>query len=374
MSKIRVVFCLDNMRIGGTELNAVRTAERLDKARFDLRVVTLQKDGPLLARYERAGIPVRHLPIPGLHSPGTVRQGIRLARWLRKERIEVFHSHDVYCNIFGAPFAWCAGIRAIIESRRWWDSLPRPGLRFANRLACRFASCVVANSPSVARLVEVADGIPRSRIQVIPNFVEERAFESMETAKRAELLKKFGIPPDAIIVGVIARLAPVKDHATLLEAGSILCERWPDVYYLLVGDGESRQDLMAKAGNLGLGHRVVFAGQQPHEPNLHHVFDISVLCSRDEAFPNTVIEAMAAGTPVVATAVGGVPDAIEDGVTGRLVPVSDPGHLATVLEELLARRDQREALGAAGRARARERYTPNQALSELEALYQRLVA
>ncbi len=119
---------------------------------------------------------------------------------------------------------------------------------------------------------------------------------------------------------------------------------------------------------------MVFAGQQPHEPNLHQLFDVSVLCSRNEAFPNTVIEAMAAGTPVVATAVGGVPDAIEDGVTGRLVRVSDPGHLATVLEELLLSPDVREALGAAGRARARERYMPNRALSELETLYQRLVA
>ena len=241
-------------------------------------------------------------------------------------------------------------------------------------LAYRFADCVVANSPSVARLVEQADGVPPSRIQVIPNFVEESAFEPLGEAERSSLLGKFGIPADAIIVGVIARLAPVKDHATLLEAAALLRERWPDVWYLLVGDGESRGDLMAKARDLGLGDRVVFAGQQPHEPNLHHLFDVSVLCSRNEAFPNTVIEAMAAGTPVVATAVGGVPDAIEDGVTGRLVRASDPGHLATVLEELLASPDVRQALGAAGRARARERYMPSRALSELEMLYQRLVA
>jgi glycosyltransferase involved in cell wall biosynthesis len=160
----------------------------------------------------------------------------------------------------------------------------------------------------------------------------------------------------------------------LLKAASLLRERWPDVWYLLVGDGESRADLIAEACDLGLGDRVVFAGQQPHEPNLHHLFDVSVLCSRNEAFPNTVIEAMAAGTPVVATAVGGVPDAVEDGVTGRLVRASDPDQLAGVLEELLADPGVCQSLGAAGQACARDRYVPSRALSELEALYERLIA
>lgn len=373
-NQIRVVFCLDNMRIGGTELNAVRTAEGLDRDRFDIRVVTLQQDGPLRARYDQAGIPVLHLPIANLYGPSTLRQGLRLRRMLSREKIDVFHSHDVYCNIFGGPWARMAGVPAVIESRRWWDSLPRPSLRIANRMAYRWAHCVVANSPAVANLVEHVDGVDRDRIAIIPNFVDEQAFDPLDPAERSRLRERLGVPLDATVVGMIARLAPVKDHSSLLKAMSMLHPRLPDVWCVLVGDGESRHALGREAEALGIGHRVAFAGAQPHHPNLNHLFDVAVLCSRNEGFPNSVVEAMAAGTPVVATAVGGVPDAIDDGVTGRLVPVSNPAALASAIEELVQRPDTARALGAAGQAYARVRHASAEVLGQLGALYHRLLS
>jgi glycosyltransferase involved in cell wall biosynthesis len=369
---IRVVFCISNLDIGGTELNAVRTAERLDRSRFAVQVVALQAAGPLRARYEEAGIPVRHTPIPNLFSARTVREGIRLAGWLRREAIDVFHSHDVYGNIFGAPWARVAGVPAVVESRRWWGSVPRKGLLTINRFTYRCAHCVTANSPSIARLLVDTDGISPERVRVIPNFVDESAFEPMPEADRRGFLTAFGVPSDGLVVGVVARLAEVKDHATLLQAVALLRPRWPKLWVLLVGDGESRLSLQAEVERLGLQDRTVFAGHQPHSPNLHSLFDVSVLCSVDEAFPNSVIEAMAAGRPVVATAVGGVPDAVVPGVTGLLVRPAAAEELASALDDVLASPDLGREMGAAGQARAREHHSEGTVVASLEALYEEL--
>jgi glycosyltransferase involved in cell wall biosynthesis len=346
----------------------------MDRSRFALQVVALQPTGPLRARYEQLGVPVTYVPIPNLFSPRTVLEGFRLARWLRREAIDVFHSHDVYCNIFGAPWARVAGVPAVVESRRWWGSVPRKGLLTINRLTYRCAHCVTANSPSIARLLVEVDRVSSNRVRVVPNFVDDGAFEPMSEANRRAFLTELGVPSDARVVGVVARLAAVKDHATLLQAVALLRPRWPKLWVVLVGDGETRDSLQADAARLGIHDRVIFAGHQPHNPNLHSLFEISVLCSVDEAFPNSVIEAMAAARPVVATAVGAVPDAVVPGVTGLLVPRAAPRELALALEEILESPDLGLAMGAAGQARAREHYSERPAVASLEALYEELVS
>ena len=368
-ASIRVAFCISSLDIGGTELNAVRSAERLNPSRFAVQVIALQPSGPLRARYEEAGIPVWPMPISALFSFQTITQGLRLARWLKRERIQVFHSHDIYSNIFGATWARLVGVPVVIQSRRWWGSVPRMGLLALNRYTYRLAHCVTTNSPSVARLLEFEDGVPRGRIRVIPNFVDDSAFEPMAEAKRRDFLTAFGIPPDAAVVGIIARLAAVKDHLTLLRAVGLLRPRWPRLRVLLVGDGECRGSLEAEANLLGIQDIVVFAGHQPHVPNLHSLFDVSVLCSVDEAFPNSVVEAMAAGRPVVATAVGGIPDAVESGITGLLVRPGAPEELAHALDELLRNPELAGRLGRTGREWAREHYAEQTVIAALEALY-----
>jgi glycosyltransferase involved in cell wall biosynthesis len=165
----------------------------------------------------------------------------------------------------------------------------------------------------------------------------------------------------------------VKDHATLLQAAARLAPRWPELRVVLVGDGECRHALESVARTLGLERRVHFAGRLPNEPNLHHLFDVSVLCSVSEGFPNSIVEAMAAARPVVATNVGGVADAVTDGETGLLVPPSNPERLAATIDELLLDPARRRALGAAARERARSRYRAAAVVASLEALYDRLL-
>ena len=137
--RIRVVFCIDNMGIGGTELNAVRTAERLDRSRFELSVVCLQQDGPLLARCQQNSIPVLSLALGSLHGAAMLRHRRRLKQYLASEQIDIVHRHDFYSNIFSTLWARAARRPAVVASRRWLDDVPRPLLRTANRYAYRFA-------------------------------------------------------------------------------------------------------------------------------------------------------------------------------------------------------------------------------------------
>ena len=370
---IRVVYCIDNMQVGGTELNAVRTAERLDRRRFSISVVCIRDSGPLMARYKDAGITVHSFPMTSLMGPGALQQAVRLVRLFQSERTDIVHSHDAYTSVFATLCARIAGVRGVIASRRSWYSPHLQGrILRANRVAYRFAHRVVGNSPSVSRLVESEGGVSASRIVTIPNFLDEESFEPLPAPERRRMLGELGVPEGAFVVGIIARLSPVKDHGPLLRAIASLRDRIPAVHCVLVGDGPEHASIEALASTLGIRDIVHLAGERTQPPNLHGLFDVSVLCSTTEAFPNSVLEAMAAARPVVATDVGGTPDAVHEGTTGLLVRPSDPSRLADAILRLYQEPALRAKLGNAARAAARAGYSADAVIGQVEALYTRL--
>jgi glycosyltransferase involved in cell wall biosynthesis len=361
----RVGYCIDSFEVGGTELNAVRTVEALDRRRFQVTVFHLHETGPLRPRYEALGLQLLHLPIGRLYSPRTATAGVRFLRLLRREGIEVVHTHDLYTNIFAAPWARLAGCR-VIASRRWLDAVPRAGLVPLNRWSYRFAHRVVVNSSRAARLMVDTEGLPAARVVELPNFLEERAFHHVAAEVRSARRHSWGLPQGAFVIGTVARLTPVKNHAMVLRALQRLDE---DVHLVLIGAGPSRRALEELAKELHVEGRVHFTGQLVEAENLHQFFDVSVLCSRSEGFPNAVIEALAAGCPVVATPVGGIPEVIIDRHTGLLVPLDQPEALAARVEELRRDAALRERLSEAGAARARCNYHQTVVIAKLETLY-----
>jgi glycosyltransferase involved in cell wall biosynthesis len=361
------------MQVGGTELNALRTAERLDRRRFSISVVCIRDSGPLMARYKDAGIPVHTFPMRSLLGLEAMQQAVRLVRHFRRERADVVHSHDAYTSVYGTLCARLAGVPGVIASRRSWYSPHLQGrILRANRMAYRFAHRVLANSPSVSRLVETESGVPASRIVMIPNFLDPQAFEPISPGDRRRMLDEMGVPEGAFVVGIVARLSPVKDHATLLRAIASLREQIPALHCVLIGEGSERSAIEALADSLGIRDIVHLGGERTQPPNLHGLFDVSVLCSTSEAFPNSVLEAMAASRPVVATDVGGTPDAIRQGTTGLLVRPSDPSRLADAILRLYNEPALRTKLGNAGCAAARAGYSADAVISQVEALYSRL--
>lgn len=347
----------------------MRTAEALDPERIELSVLHLQTHGPLRSRYERLGVRMTHIPIPSLYSPRSILQGFRAAALLRRWNIDVVHTHDLYTNIFMVPWARLLTRCSIVASRRWWYVAPRPELVTANHWSCSLAHRILANSSGVARLLADAEGVSAKKVVEVPNFLSEEAFSTIDDAGRRAQLAAWGVPEGAFVVGIVARLQPVKNHELLLNALARLDSRF---HAVLIGDGPSRVPLEAMARRLGIEPRVHFAGEVVSAQNLHRCFDVSVLCSHSESFPNSVIEAMAASRAVVATPVGGVMDAVKDGTTGLLVPVDDPSELARTLQMLEDDAELRSRLGESSRRFVREKFGQEVVIEKLSGLYESL--
>jgi L-malate glycosyltransferase len=366
---MRVAFCIDNMNVGGTELNAVRTAEQLLARGVELRVFSLSREGPVLERYAALGVPVHFLPIGSLYGREAVVRGRELAGIVRREGVRVVHAHDFYSNIFAGPWARLAGA-AFIASRRWWEGPDRRLQRWANRCSYVLANRVLANSPGVAELLTRRERVAARSVVVVPNFLDAEAFRPPPPGWLEAFAAELRLPAQRLVVGVVASLQPIKDHGTLLRAIAALAPHWPTLHAVLVGaDAGSRGELEALVEGLGITDRVRFAGLRPATPSPHHLFDIAALTSVSEGLPNSLLEAMAAGRPVVATAVGAVPDIVEHGSTGLLVAPRAPEQLAAALAALLAAPSRREQYGAAGRNRALERHGVEAALQPLLEAY-----
>lgn len=369
---IRVAFCVDSMESsGGTELNAVRTAEAIDPSRVALTVFAMRPDGPMRERYAAAGVRVIGTPpVRTLVAPTTARQAWRLARILREHGIDVVHTHDVYTNWFVGVAARLAG-RPLLTSKRWVGG--RRGHLLLNRIAYRMSHRVLANSVAVARTLVVDDGVARERVAVVPNFVEDAAFADLSDADRRAVRDAWGFPSGSPVVGCVARLRPEKGQAVLLRAAARLIERFPTMVVALVGDGPEETRLRALATELGIAGRVCFAGHRPNRPNPHQLFDVSVLASDHEGFPNTVVEAMAAGRPVLASDVGGIPDAVDHGVTGLLTRPGDSAAVADALARLLGDPAEAGRMGSAGRATAWARFRTTTVIDRLTEVYTSLL-
>ena len=368
---IHVVFSIDTMSIGGTEMNALRSAAQLDRTKFRVTVVTLRGEGPLTQRYAEIGVRVERFPIFNLYGPATVRQAIRLAQFFRRERVSVVHCHDQYSNFFSVVSARLADVPVIIASKRWLHSTLV--YRVANAVGFRLSSRVLANSPAVARSLEREDRLRADQVVVLPNFVDDAAFAPPSDAQRAEWRRELDLRDGDRVVGIVASLLPIKDHATLLRSASILRTRWPELRIVVVGDGPMRSSLETLAESLGVSGLVRFAGLRPQTPSFHHLFEISVLCSTSEGFPNTLVEAMAAGKPIVATDVGGVRDAVRHEENGLLVAAQDPEALSVAIDVLLSNPERARDMGAWGLRRAREEFGARVVIGSLERLYEQLL-
>lgn len=228
--------------------------------------------------------------------------------------------------------------------------------------------------PSAAIATKVrAEGRGAAEITIVPNGVDLDRFSPHRSSQEtAELRASLGIPLDAFLIGVVARLEPEKGHRYLLEALPAIVEAVPNAWLLLVGEGSQTDALRAQAGSLppAARERVVIAGFQTDVEAVTQALDVAVLPSLREAQGLALLEAMAARRPVVASAVGGIPETIRDGVDGLLVPSADPDALATAVVRLARDAQLRERLAASGRRRVEDRFSVTVSVSRVEAIYE----
>jgi glycosyltransferase involved in cell wall biosynthesis len=243
-----------------------------------------------------------------------------------------------------------------------------------DRLFLRSTSSIVALSESHARYLEHVDNIPPEKITIIENGIVPALYENPDVDKISSLRRDLALPEESKVVIMVAGLRPEKAHEALLQAASRLVPDRPDLRYLLVGDGPRRQELEQMAHRLNLRRSVAFVGERSDIPDLLNLADLLVLPSYAavETLPLSVMEAMAAGVPVIASRVGSVPDMIEDGVNGRLISPGSAEDLASAITELIDNEPLARAMASAARRTVHEKYTRGQMVDKYSTLIERL--
>lgn len=364
----RVALFLDGLGRGGTERHTVRLANALHHSgQADVWVGCLDTHGAFRNELVIPEDRVLAFPLPAFHHPTGLAQIVRFTARARREGWNVLHGQDFYGNVM------CAAAKAVLRrprlvvSRRYEVRDETRLHRLGEGAAYRLADAVVFNSPSVSHRLVAEGRVREHQRAVIPNGIEIDRFRRPGTG--GETLPRNG----GRRIGIVARLAEIKDHATLVRALPRVVSRFPDLEVVLVGDGPERPALESLARSLGVATRLTLVGDQDDVVPWLRSFDVATLTSRNESSPNAVLEYMAAGLPIVATGVGGIPDLVRDGVEASLVPPGDPEALAEALLAVLSDPLMAGAMAAAARQRV-ESFSVEAMLGRTLDLYRGLLA
>jgi glycosyltransferase involved in cell wall biosynthesis len=341
---------LHTLGVGGAEVLAARLARQLGGA-YRFIFFCLDALGTLGDELRADGFPVRVLGRrPGLDG----RCAWHLGSLLRRERIDLLHAHQ-YTPFFYAltsRFLYRTPPVLFTEHGRHAPDYPRRKRILANRLLLRRRDRVVGVGEAVRRALIDNEGIPPARVEVIYNGIDLAPFQGGRDG-RESVRREFGCGPNDFAIIQVARLDYLKDHATALRTFAEILSHRPDARLILVGEGPERTPIEVAIRRLGLGAHVRLLGLRKDVARLLFAADLFLLTSISEGIPLTVIEAMAAGLPVVSTRVGGVPEVVEEGRTGLLAPSGDAAALAGQVVRLAGDAALRQRMGHFGRDRAR---------------------
>jgi glycosyltransferase involved in cell wall biosynthesis len=370
--RVPVVEVLATGGVGGAQQHVASLVERLDRARFVPHVVALS-DGPAVRRIEAAGVPVTVL-----HDRNDESAIAALTALLADLAPAVVHGHMYRAEVVAT--------QAVLRAAA--DGLPRPFLVstvHSSRVRRAPERALLARlTPEMDRLIAVSESIAAkirregrrgAPVVVVPNGVDLGQPPDPSVSRRLKV--ELGLPPDAPCVGVIARIEPEKGHPTLLAAWPRVLAAEPEARLLIVGEGSQQvrlHDSAAQLGLLGPSPRVLFTGRRDDVAAILAVLDVAVLPSYREAQGISLLEAMALARPIVASAVGGIPEFVTDGQTGLLVPPRDPAALAGALLRVLADRGLAARLGRNARELVREHYCLDHMVRRVEELYEEGIA
>ncbi len=356
---VRLLLVVDSLEVGGAERHVVDLAVALAREGYEV-TVACSIAGGLSEPLEEANVPVRQLLDKLVKRRVSVAFARELRRLIREELFDLVHAH-IYASAAAATIAVLGtGVPLVVteHTEALWQGRRE---RWASRAIFRRAQHIIAVSGAIRRRLIERDAVPPERITVIHNAV----------------IPAPDAPPGALpeglrkgpLVGVVARLQPEKGVADFLKAAARVCAAFPEARFLVAGDGPLREVLLALAERLGVDGRVRFLGYRADARALIGLLDVLVVPSLTEGTPLIVLEAMAAGVPVVASAVGGIPDQIRHDMEGLLVPAGDPAALGDALLELLQDPARARSLGEAGRRRAECEFSHATMVRRIEAVY-----
>jgi glycosyltransferase involved in cell wall biosynthesis len=362
-----VVYVIASMIVGGTQTHLLQVFRVLDRARWRPHLFCLRDGGALLDAARALDVDVTTFGMRGtLKHPADVVALLRMAAKLRSARPDVVHAYLLRGNFCGAVAARLAGVPAVITSKRGLHRPDSAAERAAVRVSNRLSDVVIGNSPAVlefTREVEPPFGAP---MEMIPSGIDVERFLGATCSDLREDLRLGDRPT----VGTAITWRPRKGYRMLFEAFAAVRRECPDAVLLVAGVDRLEGDPDELAAALGIRDAVMPLGRRDDMPNVLATMDVFVLPSESEGMSNALLEAMSMQLPVVATAVGGNPVVVEEGVSGFLVEYPDSRALARRILELLRSRELRERVASAARARVVERYSAAAMVRSIEGLYE----
>jgi len=369
--RVKVLYVFAALPVGGAEEVLITEVEGLDKTRFDPLVCVLSEKGPVGERIENRGFLV-----VALHRMKHHRFDHRiirdLYRLIKTEKVDVVHTHLYDGNKYGRLAAGLARVPCLIS--HYHNVYPRRRTKYhlINWILSYLNDRIIAVSQAVKESVVSYDRISARKIQVIYNGIDLSNFKG--DFKGSEVRQKFGVKPEDFLIGVVARLEEQKGHMYLFRALRQLIPDFPQIKVLIVGDGTLRPVLEAKVMEMGLSEQVLFAGTQKDIPEILAALDLFILPSLWEGFSLALLEALAMGNPVIATAVGGASEVIRSGHDGLLIPPGEESSLVTAVREAILDPRKYGAMGRGGKETVERQFTVAHHLTRLQDLYLEVLA
>jgi glycosyltransferase involved in cell wall biosynthesis len=359
---VRILHVAKVAGISGSENHLLLLLPQLAERGYSVRLVMLHEGEPgaeeFAARLRAAAVPVDELRLPRALDPVAFT---RLGRIVRRERPAILHTHLVHADFHGLVTGRIARVPVLVSTKHGFNAF-RDGRAFAaaDRAVAGLADVHIAISAGLARYLAESEGFDESSFEIVHYGIARGP-------DPAPL-------PDAPRLAIVGRLIPIKGHEVLLRALAAVRKGLPEVTLDVAGDGPLGGELRATAARLGLGDAVTFLGHvSPAASVLDHAH-VVVVPSFGEGFGMVALEAMERGRPVIASRVGGLPEIVDDGRTGLLVPAADADALAGAIRELVSDPERAEAFGRAARARAAEQFSQERCTDRIEELYRSALA
>jgi glycosyltransferase involved in cell wall biosynthesis len=324
---------------------------------------------------KKRGINLIFIPELGreLHPIRDIITFLKLFRQIRRIKPDIVHTHTAKAGAIGRLAAWLAGVPVIIHTfhghvlHSYFSPAKTKLFIWIEKFLGRITDRIIVLTENQRKEISAFGIGEETKFSVIPLGLELDKFYSLE-GKKGILRKELGLSSDTPLIGIVARLVPIKDHKTFLLSAQILLKKIPEAKFIIVGDGQERADLERLVEELKIKDAIFFSGFREDLDLIYADLSLLVLSSLNEGLPVAIIEAQASGTPVVSTNVGGVGELIKDGQTGYLAPPKNPEMLAEAMERLLKNQDLAKRMGEAGKENSKK-YTSRRLIKDIENLY-----
>ena len=385
MRQARILRVVTRLNTGGPARHLATLVQALGSDRYEQKLVAGHEgpgEGSLRSCVEAQGIDVAVIPeMVGTTrlEPADVIAVARIRRLIRDFHPDIVETHTTKAGIVGRLAARLEGTRVVVHvyhghvlDGHYYGAAKTWAARCAERALARISHRLVAVSERVKDDLVKYEVASPDQISIVEPGLDLTPMRSCRQ-ERGALRRELGLDQAVPLVGIVGRLTPIKNHRLFLDAAVGVLAVRPDVHFVVVGDGEIASAIRARAQSLGLMTHVTFTGWRYDLPRVYSDLDVLVSCSKNEGTPFTIIEAMAAGCPLVATRVGGVPDLLEDEITGLLVPSAQPEPLVAAILRLLHDPHLAGVLARSAADRAEVRFAPARFASDMDALYTELM-